>query len=52
MKASKNEDHGIHPITSRQIDGKTMETLTGGFFTIKSPGKPSAWIVPGIMGTQ
>ena len=52
MKASKNEDHGIHPITSMEIDEKTMETLTGEFFTTKSPGKTSVWIVPGIMGTQ
>ena len=41
---SKNEDHGIrsfihvasgsmwHPITSRQIDGETMETVTDLIF--------------------
>ena len=29
---SKNEDHGIHPITSWQIDGETKETVTDFIF--------------------
>ena len=29
---SKNEDHGIRPITSWQIDGETMETVTDFIF--------------------
>ena len=29
---SKNEDHGIGPITSWQIDGETMETVTDFVF--------------------
>ena len=29
---SKNEDHGIGPIASWQIDGETMETVTGFIF--------------------
>ena len=29
---SKNKDHGIHPITSWQIEGETMETVTDLIF--------------------
>jgi len=29
---SKNEDHGIHPITSWQIEGENMETVTDFIF--------------------
>ena len=29
---SKNKDHGIRPITSWQIDGETMETVTDFIF--------------------
>ena len=29
---SENEDHGIRPITSMQIDGETMETVTDFIF--------------------
>ena len=29
---SKNEDHGIHPITSWQTDGENMETVTDFIF--------------------
>ena len=29
---SENEDHGIRPITSWQIDGETMETVTDFIF--------------------
>ena len=29
---SENEDHGIHPITSWQIDGETVETVSNFIF--------------------
>ena len=32
MQHSKNEDHGIWPVTSWQIDGETMETVTDFIF--------------------
>ena len=32
LNIQKNEDHGIHPITSWQIDGGTMETVTDFIF--------------------
>ena len=31
MQHSKNEDHGIWPVTSWQIDGETMEPVTALF---------------------
>ena len=32
MQHSKNEDHGIYPITSWQIDGETVETVRDFIF--------------------
>ena len=33
---SKNEDHSVHPITSWQIDGETMETVTDYFLGLQN----------------